>query len=420
MIRIGLTGTLGAGKSVVGRLFEGWGAWRIDADELAREAVDPGSPALERIREAWGDAVLDAVGGLDRAAMRRLVAGDAEARARLEAIVHPEVRRLRRERLAEAAAAGARVTVEEVPLLFEVGLEGEYDAIVVVDAPHELRRERVAAARGVPAGEFEAMAAAQWPPEAKRERADHVVWNDGSLEELEAKARAVWAAVAGTAAAEAPGPWSVDLHMHTRASHDCLSAPEDVVRRAREVGLDRIAVTDHNEVDGALAAREVDPELVIVAEEVRTAEGPDLIGLFIERRIPRGVRFRDAAAAIRDQGGVVYLPHPFDRYRGVDEAFLDEVVGCVDLVEGFNARVHDPARNRRAREWAATRGLPLGAGSDAHLLGEIGRGRVRLPPFDGPGALLRSAAAGTIEGEASGWWVHLGSTWAKLRKKLPV
>jgi predicted metal-dependent phosphoesterase TrpH len=155
-------------------------------------------------------------------------------------------------------------------------------------------------------------------------------------------------------------------------------------------------------------------------EEVRTAEGLDLIGLFLNEHIPPGGSFREVADAIRSQGGVTYLPHPFDRWRGSDEAYFEGVIDCVDVVEVFNARVHDSERNERARSWAEKHGLPVGAGSDAHTLREIGKGRVRLAPFDGPEAFVRSAAAGEIEGTTSAHWVHLGSTWAKLRKRFPI
>ena len=213
--------------------------------------------------------------------------------------------------------------------------------------------------------------------------------------------------------------WRVDLHMHTSHSPDCLSPPGAVVSRARAVGLDRIAITDHDEISGAFAAAELAPELVIVGEEVRTAEGLDLIGLFLEDYVVPGRSMEETAEAIRAQGGLTYLPHPFDSHRGADEAFFDERVSSVDLVEGFNARIHDPDRNARAVRWARRHDLPLGAGSDAHLLTEIGRGVLACRPFEGPRGLLDAARAGQLEGQTSGRWVHLGSTWAKIRGALP-
>ena len=424
MIRIGLTGTIGAGKSTVGGLFERWGAFRIDADLLAREAVEPGTPALSQIKHVFGDAVLLPDGSLDRAALRRIVFDDPEALARLESIVHPAVDRLRANLLDEARAAGARAVVVEIPLLLEKDLSGEFDAVVVVDAPVGTRRERVCRTRSITPAEFDAMDAAQWDGDRKRSAADHVIWNDAGLDDLEARSRETWDAVTGAPAeyerrASAPHvTWRVDLHMHTSASKDCLSDPADVVRRAREIGLDRIAITDHDEIDGAFEAHAIDPELVIVGEEVLTAEGLDLIGLFLVEHIPPGGTFRAVADEIRGQGGIVYVPHPFDSNRGTTETFLDDVVDCIDVVEGFNARIHQPARNQRAQNWALARGLPIGAGSDAHLLSEIGRGTVVMPGFDGSVTFLTAVASGRIEGRASSPLVHLGSSWARIAKRL--
>lgn len=197
MIRIGLTGTVGAGKSTVADLFERWGARRVDADELAREAVEPGGAALAAIREEWGDEVLDEEGRLDREEMRRRVFGDADARRRLEEIVHPEVRRLRDERMTEAREAGADVVVSEVPLLLEKEMEEEFDVVVVVDAPRSVRRRRVAEERGVDAETFGAIEAAQWPADRKRRAADRVIDNGGSLADLEQAARRVWERIVG-------------------------------------------------------------------------------------------------------------------------------------------------------------------------------------------------------------------------------
>ena len=423
MIRLGLTGTLGAGKSTVGRLFEAWGAWRIDADRLAREAVEPGTPGHAAVLDHFGDGVRASDGSIDRAALRKIVFADEDARRQLEAIVHPEVDRLRQAELERAVRDGAEVVVFEIPLLYETGIADQFDAVVVVDAPVEIRRRRVIEARGLDAETFDAIDGAQWPGERKRAAADAVVWNDGDEATLKRRAREAWDDVTSGATPDELGPdadvgrdteWTVDLHMHTSASHDCLSEPADVVARARELGLDRIAITDHDEIEGAFAAAEIDPELVIVAEEVRTSEGLDVIGLWLEERIPPGGSFREVADAIHAQGGVVYAPHPFDARRGTDEAFMDGVADCVDAVEAFNARVHDPSRNDRAADWAEKHGLPVGAGSDAHTLAEIGRARVVLPPFDGPESFLRSLERGRVKGRASSRLVHLASTWAKL------
>ncbi len=428
MISIGLTGTLAAGKSTVARLFETWGAARISADELARQVVQPGGEALGRIRTLWGDGVIAADGSLDRSALREHVFADAEARRALEEIVHPGVLELRNRRRAELERLGTEVLVEEIPLLLEKGLGSAYQVIVVVDAPLEVRKRRLVERRGVGSDEFARIDAAQWSADRKREAADFVIENAGSLQALEQRAREVWNAIVNpieTHSGQGSFPdtdseWALDLHMHTDASHDCLSTPGDVVERAREVGLQRIAITDHNEIDGAIEASRIDPELVIVGEEVRTDEGLDLIGLFVSEHIPKGGSFRQVADAIHGQSGVVYLPHPFDSHRGASEEFFDEVADCIDVVEGLNARIHDPERNLRAERWAAQHGLPLGAGSDAHLLTEIGRARVRVRPFAGPESFLTALRDGRIDGRSSGHWVHLGSTWAKLRKRLPL
>ena len=349
---------------------------------------------------------------------------DPEARARLESIIHPVVDRLRGSKLESARAGGAAVAVLEIPLLLEKDLAGEFDAVVVVDAPAEIRQGRTCAARGLSDREFDAMNAAQWPGDRKRAAADHVIWNDGDREELETDARAVWDAVTGASAAyerraeEEPVAWRMDLHLHTSASKDCLSEPAAVVERARAVGLDRIAITDHDEIEGAFEAHRLAPDLVIVGEEIRTGEGLDLIGLFLSERIPPGGSFRDVAAEIRSQGGVVYLPHPFDARRGATTHFLADVVDCIDVVEGFNARIHDPGRNDRALRWAHSHGLPVGAGSDGHTLGEIGRATVIVPSFDGPAEFVRALRSARIEGRASSPLVHLGSTWARIARRL--
>jgi dephospho-CoA kinase len=192
VLRLGLTGNVGAGKSTVVSLFASWGATVIDSDVLAREVVEIGQPALARIREVWGDAVLQSSGRLDRAAMRRIVFSDPEAREHLESILHPAIRDRARELLLEAEARGDRIVVGVVPLLYEAGLEEEYDAVLLIDAPVELRIERLVSKRGLSPGEARAVAAAQMPAEEKRARADFIIDNDSDVTTLERRAWETW------------------------------------------------------------------------------------------------------------------------------------------------------------------------------------------------------------------------------------
>jgi len=209
----------------------------------------------------------------------------------------------------------------------------------------------------------------------------------------------------------------LDLHIHTRASHDCLSDYEDVVATARERGLDRIAVTDHNEIEGAFRVRDIAPEFVIIGEEVKTAEGVDVTGLFVSERIPKGTPAAETAQAIREQGGLVYVPHPFAAGKGLGPQVLEAIEPFVDVVEVFNARIHKEELNERARLWAEQRDLPGGAGSDAHTLREIGRGVIEVPAYEGKEGFLGALRAGRIVGRSSSHLVHLASTWAKIAGK---
>jgi dephospho-CoA kinase len=192
MLRVGLTGNVAAGKSVVAQLFRAWGAAVIDADELAREAVGPGTAALAAIARRFGAGLLVPGGVLDRAALRRRVMRDPRERAALEAIVHPEVQRLRMEREAQAVGRGARIVVHDVALLFEALDPVFFDVVVLVDAPEAVRRERLVALRGLDPAEADALLAAQHPSGPKRARSTYVIDNAGSLGALETSARGVW------------------------------------------------------------------------------------------------------------------------------------------------------------------------------------------------------------------------------------
>lgn len=192
MLKVALTGNIASGKSSVVRVWRELGAHVVDADELARRAVEPDTPALRAIVDRWGETVIDPHGRLDRAALREIVFTDPAERAALEAIVHPRVAALREREHARLASQGVRIAVSDVPLLFEVGLQDEFDVVVLVDAPAEQRIERIVRDRGLDAATARRMVDAQMPAEEKRGRADFVIENGGSMEELAARAREVW------------------------------------------------------------------------------------------------------------------------------------------------------------------------------------------------------------------------------------
>lgn len=420
MLRVGLTGNIASGKSTVARTWASLGAPVVDADELARRAVAPGTPGLERVRDAFGgDVITD--GALNRPALRRIVFADPAARARLEGIVHPEVARLRAEEESRLAAAGAQLVVHDIPLIFEVGLEDAFDVIVVVDATAEVRAGRLAADRGLSADEIRGIMAAQMDPRGKRRRADVLIENEGTIEDLRTEAGRVWrrllqpVARAGPAALRRHDRFRVDMHVHTRLSFDSLSRPDAVVARAMARGLDRICITDHDEIEAALDLAARYPNRIIPGEEVKTREGVDIIGLYLEEWIPGGTPARETCERIREQGGLVYVPHPFAGGKGGGGRILSEIEDLVHIVEGFNARIHRDALNQRARDWAGERRLPVGAGSDAHTLGEIGNGYVDVPAFDNDaGSFLTAVRGARLHGTEASRLVHIASTLAKL------
>jgi PHP domain/Glycosyltransferase Family 4 len=186
----------------------------------------------------------------------------------------------------------------------------------------------------------------------------------------------------------------VDLHMHTDHSGDCATPVEVLLATAREQGFGAIAVTDHNEISGALEAREQAAQAgvkVIVGEEVKTAEQGEVIGLFLEEKIPRGLSLEETIAEIRRQDGVVYVPHPFDRMHSVpDYEHLLKVVEDVDAIEIFNPRVAITAFNDEAERFAAKYRITAGAGSDSHVAQGLGSVRNRMRDFDGPEEFLQS------------------------------
>jgi glycosyltransferase involved in cell wall biosynthesis len=184
----------------------------------------------------------------------------------------------------------------------------------------------------------------------------------------------------------------VDLHMHTDHSPDCATPVDTLLDTAKRVGLGAIAVTDHNEISGAIEARErADGIKVIVAEEVKTADQGEVIGLFIDEKIPRGLTLQETIARIRRQGGLVYVPHPFDRMHSVpDYEHLLDVVEDIDAIEVFNPRVAFSAFNEEAARFAAKYRIAAGAGSDSHVVQGLGSVKIRMRDFDGPEEFLES------------------------------
>ena len=184
----------------------------------------------------------------------------------------------------------------------------------------------------------------------------------------------------------------VDLHMHTDHSYDCVTPVEVLLATAKARGLGAIAVTDHNEISGALEARAKASGIkVIVGEEVKTADQGEVIGLFIEELIPRGLTLEATIAEIKRQGGIVYVPHPFDRMHAVpDYEHLIGVLDDVDAIEVFNPRVAIQEFNEEAARFAAKYRIPAGAGSDAHVTQGLGSVRIRMPDFDGPAEFMEA------------------------------
>ena len=195
MLSIALTGNIGAGKSTVVELFRRWGATIIDADELVRELQSPGQPVLTAIAERFGNDVLRGDGTLDRQVLRAKVLAEPAALQSLNRIVHPGVHRRRRELLEQARRRGDRIVVSDIPLLFEASDPAEFDAVVLVDAPEAVRRERLLQSRQLAPAEIDRLVAVQLSSALKRPASDYIIDNDGDLPLLEQRAKIVWDAL---------------------------------------------------------------------------------------------------------------------------------------------------------------------------------------------------------------------------------
>jgi dephospho-CoA kinase len=198
MLYLGLTGNIASGKSEAAAMFAERGATIMDADVLARDVVAVGSPAYDRVVARWGPEILSPDGSLDRAALRHTVFADRTQLDELNAIVHPQVNKLRRKIVAEARKRGDSVLIYVVPLLFERRLVNEFDEIILVDAPRELRLDRLVRLRGISEDDAANMISSQMVAELKRARADFVIENSGTIEQLREQVDAVWERLTAT------------------------------------------------------------------------------------------------------------------------------------------------------------------------------------------------------------------------------
>ena len=210
-----------------------------------------------------------------------------------------------------------------------------------------------------------------------------------------------------------------DLHSHTHYSRDSIISPERYVRRCLALRINCVAVTEHNNIEGALAVQKLAPFKVIIAEEVKTSHG-ELTGLFLREPVPPDLSPEETIERIKAQGGLVSLPHPFDRIRRepLRDHARQRILKQLDIIEVFNSRTTFQRDNERARLLAEELGLPMGAGSDAHSPWELGTTYIEMPDFEGPDEFLEALRRGRIVGRPANPLVHVISTLAKVRTRL--
>lgn len=211
-----------------------------------------------------------------------------------------------------------------------------------------------------------------------------------------------------------------DFHMHTHYSPDAETTPEQLVARCLKVGLNCIAVTDHNTIEGAVAVQRLAPFMVIIGEEIKSSDG-EITGLFLKEPVPRDLPAAETVRLIKTQGGIVSIPHPFDRFRRsvIRPAALQEIIPQTDVVEAFNARNNFESSDRKAYELAQEHGLLTSGVSDAHTTYELGRTYVEMPEFDGtPDGFLAALAEGKIVGKRTTPLIHVLTTLTKVKRRL--
>ena len=212
---------------------------------------------------------------------------------------------------------------------------------------------------------------------------------------------------------------SIEFHCHTIFSKDSLTSPQKLVETCRRKGIDRVVITDHNTIAGALAAQKLDPKLVIVGEEILTTKG-EILAAYVKEEIPPYLLPEETIKRLKDQGAFISVSHPFDRMRNGawKEEDLLEIISDVYAIEVFNSRCMDANANRQAREFAERHNIPGTVGSDAHAAFELGRSLLLLEQFEGPDEMRMVIRRGIPRTKLSSPWVHLSSRYAVMYKAL--
>ncbi|HEX7363825.1 MAG TPA: PHP domain-containing protein [Dehalococcoidia bacterium] len=210
-----------------------------------------------------------------------------------------------------------------------------------------------------------------------------------------------------------------DLHIHTEYSMDCTMALEAIIERCLKVGINCLGVADHNTLAGSLKMKEIAPFCIVPGEEILTSEG-EVIGFFLEREIPSKLSMKETISLIKAQGGLVCIPHPYDRlrYSAFKDQVLDEIMPHVDIIEAFNARSLSKRNATKAMALARKYSKPASAGSDAHTFPEIGNAYVEMPDFNGKEEFLNALLKGKISGSQTSPTAHIASTLNRLKKRL--
>jgi predicted metal-dependent phosphoesterase TrpH len=211
---------------------------------------------------------------------------------------------------------------------------------------------------------------------------------------------------------------SLEFHCHTIASKDSLTRPADLIFVARRKGIDRVVVTDHNSIAGAREAQAIDPELIIVGEEIMTTKG-EILAAFVQEEIPAGLSPQATIERLKGQGAFISVSHPFDEMRagGWREPDLLEILPLVDAIEVYNSRCMFPRFNHQAEMFARRHNIPGTVGSDAHAAFELGRSLLLVDQFEGAEGLRKVIRGAKFQVRWSPWWFHLVSRYASTRKK---